>query len=52
MDLGFEPTGAERRPERPGDVRLAPTGAELYANFDTDGSMFSFDLIGGSECYN
>lgn len=31
---------------------LRDDGAMFYANFDTDGSMFSFYLIGGSECYH
>lgn len=32
VDLGFGPTGAERRPRRPGDVCLAPTVAERRPN--------------------
>ena len=61
--IGFESTEADAKRSTGSDgyylVRggrcypwLRDDGAMFYANFDTDGSMFSFYLIGGSECYH
>lgn len=61
--IGFESTEADAKRSTGSDGYyrvsggrcypwLRDDGAVLYINFESDGTAYSFDLIGGSECYN